>query len=143
MAYHVIYLGPYFHVHFSRKRAFCYIVPSILVLVYSFYQLYRFAVLFQVFWSWFTVLCTSYVSWLIFCVVVLSITGSEELKSPSVIIELFLILISSGIFIHHATPLFCAWIFTLLYLIDELILYHYILFLLASYNNFWVKVYFF
>lgn len=59
MAYHVIYLVTYFHVHFSRKRAFCYIVPSILVLVYSFYQLYHFAVLFQVFWSWFIVLCTS------------------------------------------------------------------------------------
>ena len=102
----------------------------------------HFVILYQVFWCWFIVFCTSYVSLLIFCIVVLSITGSEELKAPSVVIELFLILISLGIFIYYATPLFCAWIFTLLYLIDELILYHYIIFLLVSYNNFWVKVYF-
>ena len=102
----------------------------------------HFAILYQVFWCWFIVFCTSYVSLLIFCIVVLSITGSEELKAPSVVIELFLILISLGIFIYYAIPLFCAWIFTLLYLIDELILYHYIIFLLVSYNNFWVKAYF-
>lgn len=132
----MIHLGTYFHVHFSRKCAFCYIVPSVLVLVYSFSPLCSLAGLFQVFWSWFIVLCTSYVSLLIFCIVVLSITGSEEVKAASVVIELFLILISLGIFIYYATPLFCAWIFTLLYLIDELILYHYIIFLLVSYNNF-------
>ena len=36
MAYRVIYLGTYFHVHFSRKSAYCYIVPSILLFVYRF-----------------------------------------------------------------------------------------------------------